>query len=461
MHHKMAQEDLTKIIRREFLSTASKIGGITILGGLPGCVYTNLGNIATEELKRAHPPREFRGYRRHLASPPPGIDLQAGYGHPLVAPVNASVWVTEELERQGYISCYLETDLGHIIHLSGQSAQYVTPNDVVNPLTPIGREGLNTPHATESHAHLGDILPAFAKMFNKGVYLHRDSFNGVEYVLDNPDLNSANDTLINSPFKGDNSLINTITKQAQGMFYNIADKHPKSHLAWFMRESNKDPSIRFFPKVMVAYIMLENGILETEELKKDVLDYLKWHSSVKIGIFLPYPNPELSYENTKLHRPDYKKNIISAWQDVVKTNEQKKWHEMKIAVDRYRQLSPFWGELSTEWSSGTAALNSRNPEKALVHYLLALGLLQYKNEHNTEELKNSYLKLNRNVALAYARLGMTRESQIFQRKIPRTSREIDGFGLTKAAFVYDRTIDEKIAGIGPGPGPDTKVQLLA
>lgn len=429
-------KDLGGIVRKSAYHLKRGIAGTLAASTLFTSLYGCAGVVNKPLQKSDFGTSETRviDYDKHH-TPPRGIDLFMGYGAPLTSPVSGRVWHSgvlhnKEGKRLG-THVYIETDLGHLIELSCLSEVNVPINYRVDPWTLVGKVGKDCGlggvgvdvGAGEPHVHTHVVDPPFAPRYKQGHQKFTEK-NGMTQYLTDPSSISSNGHLKDSVFAGDNSRMEKLVEEAQKRFYAIAEKHPQSHLAWFMRESNKDPLIRFFPKVLVMNKMYENGMLETNELIRDVDDYLRWHSNINIGLFSPRPNPSLANEYLK-RKPPFddssvqaeRDKVRAAWDRIKDTYTQKRYGQFVSELENFRKMSPIFGEISFKRNYGVGNVHLGNSAKALPYLLLAEGLFGYKFEPSDEkQLRWALYWTYRNIEFAYQRLGIWNKSKIYRNK---------------------------------------------
>ena len=336
---------------------------------------------------------------------PKGIDFTAGLGALLAAPTIGDVWDADTIPAGTLVK--IETPFGHVIELSCESAVYVKINDKVTPFTLIGREGkdcgkggIGIGRADHPHVHVHLLDPPFATKYKTG-HLPFVRQNGISHPLIDPSSYRAYGShLKDSIFTGDVSHIERLIVDAQRRLYSIADRHPDSFFASFIRESNTDPNIRFAPKVMETAKMLENGFL-VKLLKEEVEDYLRWYSNLTGFLFAPYTNPQLIAQY-RHHQPrvfegkpsvDYKgekEQVEKAWGDFRRNHlakfvnwrnyNRKDWFKVAEDLEEFRKLFPVYAEITFYINAGLAYARLGNFQKAASHLLIAEGLFSYKFE---------------------------------------------------------------------------------
>ena len=438
----LAGSELTK---RQFLKGAVAAAVVTV--GIPTALtVSSLGTGGCATFNRPISDSDFfsgsevdilfdyesHGY--HERTNPKGIDFTAGFGKLLAAPTVGDVWYSDTIKEGTLVK--IETPFGHMIELSCESELLVKINDKVTPWNFIGREGMEcgkggigVGRADTPHVHIHIFDPPFAPEHKKSSHIPFIVENGVTNFLVNPNSYRAYGNHISeSIFAGDTSQIERLIAVAQSKFYGLADRHPNSHLAWFLRESNKDPNIRFFPKVMVAYNMLKNGFLETQSLKEEVEAYLRWHSNLTGFLYAPYANSRLMAQYRQ-HQPklfegipniDYRVEIEKAhahWLVVDDKMRNRKYKESISALGRHRKLSPIYGEAQIEINLGIALGQVGSSEKALVHLLIGDGMLGYKfGSRKPESLNHNLYWTFRNLEFVYKRLSMPDKAEVYKAK---------------------------------------------
>jgi len=404
--------DLGQLTRREFLAGSAAIAAAAIAA--PGCASMN--SKYPEDAYFKVNPREFVGFYEHNRQPR-GIDFQAGVGAPVTAPVKGRVWSTTD-PQQRYQFLFLETDLGHLIQLSGLSKISVQPNDEVTPFTIIGEEGWNAPHATQPHTHIHTFLPPFAGLdgINKGYQWYHENVNGLDRLLENPNKLSLTGSLIQSQYTGDDSRVQKSLTEAQEKLTAIGQRFSDTYVGSFINDSRNS---RFFPRVLAVSRILVNGLIESPEVKREVFEFLKWYSNnlQSIGLSVPYPNNGLrgSYQMPNSD-PEKKSKIVAAWKFADGKLDERKWEEGIAELGKFRSLSPLWGEASLEFDLGAAYTHSKKPDykQARVHQLLAEALQTYKGEHPPNVILDERIRNYRNLVRSHRRIGMEKEARIFE-----------------------------------------------
>lgn len=389
----MALPDLT---RREFLkvSTAAGAGAaasliinpfvriVSAMAAPSAANYYGIGSFV---------PSIERTFDGHTHGDPRGIDFKSGHGVPTSVPVEGWAWVAGK-HADGSKGLTMESHLGHRIDVHGQDEVYMQSGQLINPFMLAGPEGTGTWRVSgsmEEHMHAGIALPPFGKDFFRNkeqIFSYTDPYNGVAYHWIDPDkhsfasLKNPNGKLTDSWFTGDNSHQRRLLEEAVRKFEAIEGKHADTELAKFIRGAKKE-GIRFFPQTLVAYMLLKEKLLENKQVEETVREYLHWHSNVNIGMFLPYPNPELKLQYVRpVNDPDKAERVAAKWDEMLGYWRQKDWNRVVDTLHESRKITPLGvfprggGEPWTERNIGTAYARLNRPDEAFPHLLAAWAL---------------------------------------------------------------------------------------
>ena len=266
----------------------------------------------------------------------------------------------------------------------------------MNPFVLTGPEGLGAPRVAGSrrmgvsHIHFGIAVPPFAKEFGRGTdpYTHLTSSGSKNTRLwEDPDRHSfaalqGRGGIMESLYQGDHSHQQRLLEEAIKRFESIADNHPDSFLAKYIRWSREE-NIRFFPRTLVAYQLWKDGLLE-EKVAETVKEYLNWHSNVNIGMFLPYPNVAMK-ERYIRPTPDSGKTerLRALWNNATSQFQARNNTEAIALLKEYQKeasiglFGDFGQENWTERILGIAHTRSGEFEKAVAHSLAAYGIMNY------------------------------------------------------------------------------------
>ncbi|MEK6968223.1 MAG: hypothetical protein AABX51_06335 [Nanoarchaeota archaeon] len=413
-------ESLDSLARREFLKFGA---GAALLASMPRAAYGTESQLS--DIKWNFTVTVETDYARHTHGGARGIDFHAGSGAPTAAPIEG--WVYQAGAAQS-VPIFYQSDLGHMIEVAGQDELYVQAGQRVTPFILTGPEGLGAPRVEGSrrmgvsHIHFGIALPPFAKEFGKGTdpYTHPE---GRTFLWEDPDRHSfaalqGRGGIMDSLYQGDHSHQKKLLEEAVRRFESIADRHPDSFLAKYIRWSREE-NIMFFPRPLAAYQLWKDGFLE-KDVAETLKEYLHWHSNINIGLFLPYPNPALKEKYIK-PAPDpgriqRLRELKDRIQGHTKNRNDAEALELLKEFDKEAPIGIFGDFGAGQWNElkvGRLYGRLGQSEKAVTHSLTAYGLLYL----TTSKYRQSYeRRLYRPLEVSFRRLGMPQLSEYFGKK---------------------------------------------
>ncbi len=335
------------------------------------------------------PPVELLSFQTH-AVPPRGADYQRGKGEVVTSPIHGRVRFAGLTRFENYVGMKIEDDLGFWMLTSCHSKIHAAPNQVVTPLTVIAREGSNCGFGTGgpgvSHTHISLHLPPFAREFGApdGKYTAR---NGIEYLIADPDKYAPGGKKLGY-FLADFTDQSSLVDEATARLNRLGRDFGGTHLGWFLNRTRKR---RPFVRAMVMYRMWQTGTLDPEARKR-AEEYFRWHATLRIPVYLPYPNPERLFGYKKPDpNPQTPKDIEKLWETSVAPILDQGTDNIGIlkAIQEFQKESPIQGEVGTEFHLGIAFSTLQNYEKAVEHMLIAEALSEV-HYWNTPEKVNKF-----------------------------------------------------------------------
>ena len=377
----------SEITRRDFIKNIGT--GVAISSAasvLQGCATTSTNYHLDESgrLKRPLNPQIKYEYEQHFKYFPPGIDATAGFGAPIVN-VEGLVWQAKDFSN-GAIRLLIQNDLGFLIQLSSLSQRFKQTGDSVELTDIVGLEGIYAPfsEAPGPHLHIDVRLQPFAELFIKNPVIYKVQ-EGESYIMENPHKNSLKRNLLTSITDG-TSPTKKLLKEGEDKFNAIGDEFPRTELGWFI---NNSKGLRFYPRTLGAYQMFKDGRVTNEGLKKRLLDSFRWLIEARF-LLSPYPN----YEHRDMYsipKASPNKEVLgeSLWNIVRAEYVAGNWKRVISALEEYSRVIPtgltptFGGDLWVERNFGVAYAKLGDYEKAVVHSLMAQGLVMlYKLDDN-------------------------------------------------------------------------------